>query len=113
LKSNRINRKSDYSKIKRRLYSYVLIALAAAVAFVVLLHRFIRQQGVVGDWIVNFLKERFRFDHQDAMIVYQYTIRNNMEILIFIAIAVCFLFLCRFIFPNIMRYCDEVNAGIE
>lgn len=110
---SKTNRKADYSEIKRKLYSYVLIAMVVAVAFVVFLRYFIQQQRVLGDWIVNFLKNSFRLEHQDAMMIYQYTIRNNMVILIFVAIAFCFFFLCRIILSNFMRYFDEVNAGID
>lgn len=87
--------------------------MVVAVAFVVFLRYFIQQQRVLGDWIVNFLKNSFRLEHQDAMMIYQYTIRNNMVILIFVAIAFCFFFLCRIILSNFMRYFDEVNAGID
>ena len=111
MKSRKINKKADYSKIKSRLYSYVLIAVIIAVALVILLRQLIR--GIAGDWIVNFLKDNFHLRHQDAMSVYQYTIRNNMGIFICVAVAVCFFFLCRLIISGFMRYFDEVNAGID
>jgi two-component system sensor histidine kinase VanS len=113
LKRKKKNRKADYSKIKRKLYSYILVAMIVAVAFVVFLRYFIQRQGVLGNWIVNFLKRSFHVEHQDAMRIYQYTIRNNMEVLIFIAIALCFFILCSIILSNFMRYFDEVNAGID
>jgi len=113
LKSKYLNRKADYSAIKRKLYSYILIAAIAAVVFVLLLREFIQQQGVVGNWIVNFLKNSFHFSHQDAMRIYHYTIRNNMEIIICAVIVLCFFFLCGIILSNFMRYFDEVNAGID
>ena len=113
MKSKYLNRKADYSAIKRKLYSYILIAAIAAVVFVLLLREFIQQQGVVGNWIVNFLKNSIHFSHQDAMRIYHYTIRNNMEIIICAVIVLCFFFLCGIILSNFMRYFDEVNAGID
>jgi two-component system sensor histidine kinase VanS len=111
LKSKKTNRKADYSKIKRKLYSYILIAVIGAVVFVVLVRRIMR--GIAGDWIVNFLQNTFLFEYRDAMMIYQYTIRNHMEILIYAAVAFCFFFLCRAVLSSFMGYFDEVNAGID
>lgn len=113
MKRKRINRNADYSKIKHKLNSYVLIAVMIAIVFVVFLRLFIQRQRVVGDWIVNFLKKSFYLDHQDAMTIYQYTIRNNMELLLFTAIAICFFFLCRILLSKFMRYFDEINNEID
>jgi two-component system sensor histidine kinase VanS len=111
LKTKKANRKADYSKIKRKLYAYVLMAIIAAALFVALLRQFFR--GDVGDRIVDFLEKSFHFSHRDAMTIYQYVVRNNMEIILYAAVALCFFFLCRVIFSRFMRYFDEVNTGID
>jgi two-component system sensor histidine kinase VanS len=36
-----------------------------------------------------------------------------MEIIISVAVAVCFFFLFRIIISNFMKYFDEVNSGID
>jgi len=113
LKSKKTNRKTDYTKIKRKFYLYILTAVIIAVVFVFFLRWFIQQQGVVGDWIVNFMERSFHLRYPDALRVYQYAIRNNMEIIIGAAVALCFFLLCRIIFSNFMKYFDEVNAGID
>jgi two-component system sensor histidine kinase VanS len=111
LKTKTASRKADYSKIKRKLYAYVLIAIIAAALFVALLRQFFR--GGVGDRIVDFLEKSFHFSYRDAMTIYQYVVRNNMDIILYAAVAFCFFFLCRVIFSRFMRYFDEVNAGID
>jgi two-component system sensor histidine kinase VanS len=111
LNDKKRNRKTDHSKIKRRLYLYVLIAVLVAIVLVVFLRQLIR--GLAGDWIVNFLENSLYLNQTDSMRIYQNTVRNNMEIIIFIAIALCFFFLCRIILSAFMRYFDEVNAGID
>ncbi|MDR1060979.1 MAG: HAMP domain-containing histidine kinase [Clostridiales bacterium] len=111
--SGKTGKRADYDKIKRKLYSRVLVAIVAAVAFVALLRQFVQRQGVLGDWIVNFLERIFRLDRREAMSIYQYAIRNNMEILTSAAVAVCFFFLCRIALSGFMRYFDEANAGID
>jgi two-component system sensor histidine kinase VanS len=111
LKSKKRGGQADYSKIKRRLYLYILIAVIAAAAFVVLLRQLVR--GVAGNFIVDLLIKGFHLDREAAMRIYQYTVRNNLEILIYAAVAICFFLLCRIIFSNFMRYFDEVNDGID
>jgi two-component system sensor histidine kinase VanS len=105
-------RRADYSRIKRKLYSRVLAATVAAVAFVVFLRVFVQRQGV-GDWVVGFLEKAFRLDRRYALAMYQGAIRGNAEILVCAAVAVCFFFLCRAALSGFMRYFDEANAGID
>ena len=111
MKSKKVNGKADYTKIKRRLYSYVLIAVIAAVAFVMLLRQLMR--GIAGNLIVDFLGDAFHLRPQEAMTIYQNVIRNNINILIYLGVAFCFFFLCRLIISNFMGYFDEVNVGID
>lgn len=111
MKSKKINRTADYSKMKRKLYSYILIAVTAAVIFVMFLRECVR--GVAGDRIVNFLQNTIGLRQRDALMLYHYAIRNNMEFLMSAAAAVCFFILCRMIFFHFMKYFDEVNAGID
>jgi two-component system sensor histidine kinase VanS len=106
-----IKRKTDYSLIKRKLYLYVLVTAIAAVVFVVFLRQLMR--GVVGEWIVGLLQNNFHLRELDAMRVYQYAIRNNIDISIYVAVAFCFFFLCRMLLSSFMKYFDEVNAGID
>jgi len=111
LKSKMIKRKADYSLIKRKLYSYVLVTAIAAVVFVVFLRQLMR--GIAGELIVKFLRDYFQLRELDAMRVYQYTIRNNIDIFIYVAVAFCFFFLCRMLLSSFMEYFDEVNTGID
>nr|WP_238357698.1 vancomycin resistance histidine kinase VanS [Cohnella zeiphila] len=84
----------------------------ASVAFVVSLRLFILRRAV-GDWIVRFLENSFDLRRPDAMKIYQYSIRNHMEILIYVAIAVSILILCRVMLSRFAKYFDEINTGID
>jgi two-component system sensor histidine kinase VanS len=106
-------RKADYSKIKRKLFLYILVAILAAIVFIVFLRYFIYQQGGIGDGVVRFLERSFHLSYNDALSIYHYAIRDNAEIIICVAVAICFFFFCRFIVSNFMRYFDEVNSGID
>jgi two-component system, OmpR family, sensor histidine kinase VanS len=112
LKNKNKNKKNDYSKLIRKLYLYILVIVMASVVFVSFL-RFFALQQAFGEWIVRFLENSFYLKRQDAMIIYQYTIRNNMEIFINVAIAISILILCRVMLSKFAKYFDEINTGID
>nr|WP_063856741.1 vancomycin resistance histidine kinase VanS-Pt [Paenibacillus thiaminolyticus]AAY52003.1 VanS [Paenibacillus thiaminolyticus] len=105
------NKKTDYSKLKRKLYQYIVVIVMAAVVFVLFLRLFIK--GTLGEWIVRFLENSYHLERQDAMKIYQYTIRNNIEIFIYVAIAISILILCRVMLSKFAKYFDEINTGID
>jgi len=111
LKNKNKNKKIDYSKLKRKLYLYILMIVMAAVVFVLFLRLFI--QGTLGEWIVRFLENSYHLERWDAMIIYQYTIRNNIEIFIYVAVAISILILCRVMLLKFAKYFDEINTGID
>ncbi|RAN74785.1 vancomycin resistance histidine kinase VanS [Bacillus sp. SRB_331] len=111
LKHKNKNKKIDYSKLKRKLYLYILGIVMAAVIFVLFLRLFI--QGTLGEWIVRFLENSYHLERWDAMIIYQYTIRNNIEIFIYVAVAISILILCRVMLLKFVKYFDEINTGID
>lgn len=111
MKHKNKNIKIDYSKLKRKLYLYILGIVMAAVVFVLFLRLFI--QGTLGEWIVSFLENSYHLERWDAMIIYQYTIRNNIEIFIYVAVAISILILCRVMLLKFAKYFDEINTGID
>jgi two-component system sensor histidine kinase VanS len=104
-------RPADYARLKRKLYRYILITLLAAVVSVLLIDWVIN--GQVGERIVDFLQYSFNLTRSDAMKVYQYVIRNNMEIIIFVAMVISFLLLCRVMLSRFTRYFDEIDDGLD
>ncbi|MDX5868342.1 vancomycin resistance histidine kinase VanS [Bacillus cereus group sp. BfR-BA-01119] len=111
MKNKNKNKKIDYSKLKRKLYQYILTIVMAAVVFVLFLRLFI--QGKLGEWIVRFLENSYHLERWDAMIIYQYTIRNNIEIFIYVAVAISILILCRVMLLKFVKYFEEINTGID
>lgn len=111
MKNKNKNKKIDYSKLKRKLYQYILTIVMVAVVFVLFLRLFI--QGTLGEWIVRFLENSYHLERWDAMIIYQYTIRNNIEIFIYVAVAISILILCRVMLLKFVKYFEEINTGID
>lgn len=111
MKNKNKNKKTDYSKLKRKLYMYIVVIVMTAVVFVMVLRLFIK--GTLGEWIVRFLENSYNLERQDANIIYQYTIRNNIEIFIYVAIAISILILCRVMLSKFAKYFDEIYTGID
>ncbi|MDA1879892.1 vancomycin resistance histidine kinase VanS [Bacillus cereus group sp. BY10-2LC] len=111
MKNKNKNKKIDYSKLKWKLYQYILTIVMAAVVFVLFLRLFI--QGTLGEWIVRFLENSYHLERWDAMIIYQYTIRNNIEIFIYVVVAISILILCRVMLLKFVKYFEEINTGID
>lgn len=105
-------KKSSYSKLKLKVFlrTMGMIVLAFCIIFT-LYRRF--WFGRVGDWIVLFLQNVFHLDYYDARNIYQYGMRENMVLIIFIAVALCFLLLFWVSLSWFTRYFNEIDEGLE
>lgn len=106
-------KRPDYSKLKRKLYLYILVTIMVAIGFVLLLRLFIQQQASVGDWIVDFLEYSFHLNRQAALRIYYFYIRSNIGTFTYTAIGISFLILCRVLLSKFVKYFDEINTGID
>jgi len=111
LKSKRDKRRNDYSKLKRKVFSQMLLITIAAAVTVYLLRNILR--GQIGDRIVRFLVNAFHFNNSDAQTIYQLVIRNNMDIILFVVILIFLVILFRFSVSWFTRYFDEISAGMD
>jgi two-component system, OmpR family, sensor histidine kinase VanS len=102
---------NDYYKLKRKLFLYILVIVIAAIVFVFYLRELMRWRA--GEWIVRFLESSFYLERQDAMLIYQYTIRNNITFIMYVTIAVTVLILCRIMLSKFAKYFNEINNGID
>lgn len=63
--------------------------------------------------ILSILENKYDLNHLDAMKLYQYSIRNNIDIFIYVAIVISILILCRVMLSKFAKYFDEINTGID
>ena len=108
---NRKATKADYSKLTRKIYMNMFLIIAAAVALVAFSRLLTR--GKLADQIVSFFQYAFSLDFDAANRIYQYVIRNNIEMFSIIAIAVCFFVLSRYLLTRFSKYFNEINSGID
>lgn len=89
----------------------LLITVAAAVTVFLLRHLLM---GQIAERVVQFLVRAFRFSPADAQIIYQYVIRNNTDVIFFIAILIFLVILFRFSVSSwFTKYFDEISAGMD
>ncbi|GLC31751.1 vancomycin resistance histidine kinase VanS [Clostridium omnivorum] len=111
MKSKIDKRRNDYTKIKGKLFSQMLLITVAATVTVYVLREILR--GQIGNRIVRFLVSAFNFDNSDALTIYQLVIRNNMGIIIFVVILIFLAILFRFSASWFTKYFDEISAGMD
>ncbi len=105
-------KKIGYAKLKIKVFlrTFSMIVLAFCIIFTVY-RRF--WFGRVGDWIVIFLQNVFHLDYMDAINIYKYGLRENLTMIIFLAVTFCFMLLFWFSLSWFTRYFNEIDAGLD
>ncbi len=103
---------SNYSKLKIKVFLRTLGMIVLAFCIIFTLYRRF-WFGRVGDWIVIFLQNVFHLDYMDARNIYQYGLRENMSMIIFLAVTFCFLVLFWVSLSWFTRYFNEIDTGLE
>lgn len=103
---------SGYSKLKIKVFMRTLGMIVLAFCIIFTLYRRF-WFGRVGDWIVIFLQNVFYLDYMDARNIYQYGLRENMSMIIFLAVTFCFLVLFWVSLSWFTRYFNEIDTGLE
>jgi two-component system, OmpR family, sensor histidine kinase VanS len=113
LKSERDNRKSDYTKLKRKVFTQMLFIVFAAAASVIFLRFVIQKNFSVGDSIVQFLMNILHLRESVALLIYRLAFYNNIEFFTLIAILVFLVIIFQFSISWFTKYFDEVSAGMD
>lgn len=105
------NKRSNYTNLKRIVFSQMLLITVAAAVAVYLLRYILR--GQIGDRIVLFLIKAFNFQNSDALTIYQLVIRNNMVMILFVVMLIFLVILFRFSISWFTKYFDEISSGMD
>ncbi len=108
----KIKRDSGYSKLRFKILmrTFAMVVLTFLIIFV-LYSRF--WFGRMGDWIVGFLQDAFHLEYWDAWNIYNYGLRENAYLIIFGAVAVCFLLLFWISLSRFIQYFKEIDRGLD
>lgn len=103
---------SAYSKLIFRIFmqTAAIVILTFLIIFTLYRRFWFRR---VGDWIVQFLQDAFDLEQLDALNIYQYGLRENAWLIIFGAVAVCFLVLFRISLSWFVKYFNEIDAALD
>lgn len=105
-------KKLNYGRLKRKIFfQLLLMALGAFILFWVIYINF--WYGRLAEGIVAFLQKILFVEYEDALYIYQYYIRNNMEMFIWLFILLSF-FLFFYVSLNwFMKYFRQIDEGLD
>lgn len=105
-------KKSDYGRLKRKVFfQLLLMALGAFLLFWIVYINF--WHGRLAEGTVVFLQKFLFVEYEDALHIYQYYIRNNMEAFMWLFILGVF-FVFFYISLNwFMKYFRQIDEGLD
>ncbi len=105
------NDKSEYAKLKSKIYMRFCSLTAAALVVVFALYKLLwKDRG--GDFVLDVLT-RTGLSRETASNIYQQWFRNATDIIWIVSVAVIFLIMLRFFMSWFTKYFTSVNKGID
>lgn len=104
-------RNSDYTALKRKLFSRVIVLAVVAVAVVLLLRSL--SSGKCANAIVGWISASIHVDEVTAGRIYFFGIRNYLEVTLAICCIVLFLVFFHVFLSTYTNYLDEIVSVIE
>jgi two-component system sensor histidine kinase VanS len=100
-----------YSKLIQRLFYQTIAVLGVAVVLVMVLRAVLR--GKFADFLVSLIGILWGTDTKMSALLYQWYIRNNLDIIIVITMIICFLILLRLSYSWFTKYFDQIVTGVD
>ena len=103
--------KSGYGKLRRKVFLQIVLMVPGACILFLVTVNFL--SGHVADWMVALIQRILFVEFEDALIIYQFYVRNNMEQIIGIFILLSF---CLFFYLSLswfMRYFRQIDKGLD
>ena len=111
MKSEKKQRRHDYAALKRKIFLQIIVIAVCAVVAVFVCRRI--ALGRLGDFFVHTFSDAFRIDDRAALSIYQFGIRNYLEVLLAIVIIVFVVIGFRLLLTSFEKYLDEITDGID
>ena len=109
--NSKIRLNEDYKLFKRKLYFRIILIAIIALATVIIMR--LAASNNVGNWIVWSLEYWFSMPYGRAYYVYWQIIRPNLEIMMYVAVAVFFIILSRTLLSQFAKYFHEISSGLD
>lgn len=108
----KLRKKDEFRHFKAKmLYRMVWMVVFALFAIIMLYSFFL--QGRFADWIVKVYQKLFRLEYATARSLYQWTLRNHIEIVFYVAIVILFILIFRLYLNWFMKYFTQINEGMD
>lgn len=101
----------SYDRLIRKLFMQTVALLATAIVLVILLRSMAR--GYLGNSITRLISMTYQIDWEMARAIYHYNIRNNIDIIMMVAIIIFFIAFFRISLSWFTKYFDEIVAGVD
>lgn len=102
---------TNYLRLRMKVFFRMLILIFLALLTVEVLYSVV--QGRLCEGIIRLLQSVFNLEFDDALSVYEMILRNNSELILFIAILVFFLIFFYFSLSWFTKYFNQIDTGIE
>lgn len=112
MKRNTKGHNTDYAHLKMKLLARILISCLVAMLTIFLLY-IVFWRGRGSEWVVSIIMWLFHIDYSKSVFIYKQIVRDNQEIIWFVAIVIVFMVLLRIVLNWLTRYFDMVNQGID
>ncbi len=100
-----------YSKLIWKLFYQTIAVLGLAVVLVIVLRSALK--GKLADGLVQIISTCFRVDWDFAHGIYQFYIRNNLDLIVAAIVVVFFFILFRLSLSWFTRYFDQIVTGVD
>lgn len=97
--------------LKRKAFLQMMLITVTAAVTVLLLRDILR--GQIGDRIVQFLINTFYLNDSDALLVYHYVFRNNLDMILLLLTLAFLVILSRFTISWFTKHFDEISFGMD
>lgn len=91
----------------QKMLSLILISIGMVLFFRELI------RGHFGEAVVTFLASKFRLEYQDALYIYETVFRENLSMIICIAIIIALVAVFRYSIRWVTSYFNEISAGCD
>ena len=110
---NRTTKKTDdFREFKAKIFLRTIVMMVIAVACIFIMYSLFLKDNFA-NWIVLANQKIFRLDYEAARTLYQWTFRNNIELMFVVGTALVFFIVFRIYLNWFSIYFTEINNGID
>lgn len=110
---NKISVKNkDFRQLRTKIFIQTMIIMLSAVGLIFALYNFVLHGKFANFWVSLFMV-MFNIDYYEALNLYQYTFRNNMEMIFLLTILLTFFIIFRIYLNRFTKYFIELNDGMD